>query len=328
METKQRKVSSQPVKKPRTVPSSAGKSGTGSTKDRAKAASVRRTQKSRQRSQQQTVKATADVVYLPPKPFSRNRLILHLATVVAVVLALILGLSIFFKVDASKITVSGAVKYSAWDVAQASQIQDGANLLTFNRAAAAWKIRSALPYVKDVRIGIKLPDTVNIEIVEVEVTYSVRSGDSWWLVSSDGRVIEEATDGAQDKHTKILGVQLSGPKVGAQATALQEAQTATDAEGNLIPVTVTAAEQLSTALDIAGFLERNGIIGETASIDVNDLGSIQLWYGKQYQVELGDSKDLLLKITYLKSALDQYLKTHDSGILDITDPPKVVYMSF
>lgn len=278
---------------------------------------------------EQPVKTTKDVVYLPPKPFSRNRLILHLATVAAVVLALVLGLSVFFKVDAEKITVSGANKYTPWNIAQASGIQDGDNLLTFNRAKAAGKIKKALKYVKDVRIGIKLPDTVHIDIVEVSVTYAVKAENGiWWLVSSDGRVIEKADESKIDTYTKVLGVQLEAPKEGEQAIAYQEPQTATDPDGNLVPITVTAAERLSTALDIMGYLENNSIIGKIASIDVNDLGGLQLWYGKQYQVELGDKKDLSLKIAYLKSALDQYLKTHDSGILDITNPPKVVYMSF
>ena len=44
-------------------------------------------------------KASQEVVYLPPKPFNRNRLLLHLATVTAVVIALLLGVSLFFKVD-------------------------------------------------------------------------------------------------------------------------------------------------------------------------------------------------------------------------------------
>ncbi len=277
---------------------------------------------------EQKVKSTKDIVYLPPKPFSRNRLILHLATVAAVVLALVLGLSVFFKVDAEKITVSGADKYSAWNIAQASGIQDGDNLLIFNRAKAAGMIKETLKYVKDVRIGIKLPDTVYIDIVEVSITYAVKAENgAWWLVSSEGRVIEKADESKIDTYTKVLGVQLDAPKEGEQAAAYQEPQTATDPEGNLVPITVTAAERLSTALDVMGYLEKNGIIGEVASIDVNDLGSLQLWYGKQYQVELGDKKDLSLKIASLKSALDEYLKDHDSGILDITDPPKVVYMS-
>lgn len=278
---------------------------------------------------EQKVKSTKDIVYLPPKPFSRNRLMLHLATVAAVVLALVLGLSVFFKVDSDKITVSGAEKYTAWNIAQASGIQNGDNLLTFNRAKAAGKIKKALKYVKDVRIGIKLPDTVHIDIVEVSVTYAVKAQNGiWWLVSSEGRVIEKADESKIDTYTKVLGVQLEGPKEGEQAVAYQEPQTATDPEGNLVPVTVTAAERLSTALDVMGYLEKNGIIGQVASIDVNDIGGIQLWYGKQYQIELGDKKDLSLKIASLKSALDAYLKDHDSGVLDITDPPKVVYMSF
>lgn len=319
METKQRKKQRPPAQKPQP-----GKASPARNKTEHRAQNPAR----KRENTQKTVKATPDVVYLPPKPFSRNRLILHLATVAAVVLALILGLSIFFKVDAEKIVVSGTDKYTAWDVASNSGIEDGDNLLTFSRAQAAGRIKKALKYVKDVQIGIKLPDTVYIDIVEVEVTYAVRSGDVWWLVSSDGRIIEQGSEAALEKATKILGVQLNAPKEGAQAAALQEPQTATDAEGNLIPVTVTAAERLSTALDIAGFLESNGIIGKAASIDVNDLGGIQLWYGSQYQVELGDRNSLALKISALKSALDQYLKTHDSGILDITDPKQVLYTSF
>ena len=182
--------------------------------------------------------------------------------------------------------------------------------------------------MKDVRIGIKLPDTVYIEIVEVSVTYAVKSVDGqWWLISSEGRVVEKAAD-KLDGYTKILGVQLQNAKAGEQAVAYEEPQTATDAEGQPVPVTVTGADRLRTAIDITGFLERNSILGEVASIDVNDLGSIQLWYGKQFQVMLGDQKDLSLKISSLKSALDQYLQTHDSGMLDIKEPPNVIYTAF
>ena len=50
----------------------------------------------------------ADGVYTPPKPFKRGRFVLHLVTVVAVVFAIILGMSIFFKVE--KVQVSGHMK--------------------------------------------------------------------------------------------------------------------------------------------------------------------------------------------------------------------------
>ena len=90
----------------------------------------------KRKSQEPQRSVSSDVVYLPPKPFQRNRLILQLLTVAAVVIALVLGVSVFFKVDEEKILVSGNSKYTAWDIIQASGIRDGENLLTFSRSSA------------------------------------------------------------------------------------------------------------------------------------------------------------------------------------------------
>lgn len=273
----------------------------------------------------------SDVVYLPAKPFQRNRLILQLAIVVAVVLAFILGFSVFFKVDATKTTVSGCEKYTAADIIQASGIQNGDHLLTFSRAQVAGKIISSLPYVDSVRIGIKIPDTVNIEIVEVKVPYAVKAQDaSWWLISAAGKVIEKAPEGAEVGHTRILGVHLDAPQVGEQAVALETAQPGTDAEGNTVPITVTQAKRLQTALDIIECLEAKRILGKVASLDVNDLADIQLWYGQQYQVKLGGDTQLLYKISCMESVVAQ-MDSYQSGILDISFiiwPDKVGYTPF
>ncbi|MBP3305392.1 MAG: FtsQ-type POTRA domain-containing protein [Oscillospiraceae bacterium] len=267
-----------------------------------------------------------DVVYLAPKPFSRNRLVLHLLTVAAVVIALVLGVSVFFKVG--EIRVSGASQYSEWEILQASGIQKGDNLLTFSRAKAAGKIQTALPFVKKVRIGIKLPDTVNIVIEEVQVTYAVKDASgNWWRISSNGKVIDQVAAGTEGKDTKIIGVLLKSPAVGQQAAALQEASTETDAEGNTVPITVTAEEKLKTAVDITAFLEQSGIIGEAASIDVNNLYDIQLWYGQRFQVKLGGTDQLSYKISCMKAAIGQF-GDYESGVLDISNPDEIYYDPF
>lgn len=274
-------------------------------------------------------RSTPEVVYLPPKPFNRNRLVLRLVTVAAVVVALVLGMSVFFKVE--NIEVAGCGKYTPWDISQASGIQVGDNLLSFGQAKAAGRITTALPYVWKARIGIKLPDTVTIYVEEIEVTYAIKSADdSWWLISSGGKVIEKAAEGAQEGYTKILGVQLADPQISAQAVAKETGSTQTDPMGGTVPVSVTQAKRLKTALDVVTFLEANGIIGKAASVDVNDMGDIQLWYGQQYQVKLGDDSQLSYKISCLKSTV-QTLKDHDSGVLDIsftTRPDKVIYTPF
>lgn len=276
---------------------------------------------------EEPIRVTPEVVYLAPKPFSRNRLILHLATMIAVVLALMLGLSVFFKVE--KIEVSGCEQYTAWQIQQASGIQEGEQLLTFSRARAAGKIIDALPYVKYARIGITLPDTVKIEIVETQVTYALQAEDeSWWLMDSTGKILEQSS---QDSvHTKIYGVALKDPEIGKQAVASEISEPQVDEDGNTVPVTVTGAQRLTAAVDIADFLERYGIIGQAASIDVTDIHSIELWYGTKFQVLLGDSSDLNTKIRDLKSIVDDYAvnRPYESGLLDLSDPEWIEFQPF
>lgn len=272
-----------------------------------------------------TVHLSADVVYLAPKPFNRSRLALHLITVVAVVLAVVLGLSVFFKVEV--VEISGFDKYTVQEIHEASGIKIGDHLLTFGRTKAAGKIIAALPYVKSARIGIKLPNTVKIEIEEVDVTYALKASDgSWWLMSAAGKIVEQVADADNIPHTKVLGVQLQSPKVGEQAIAWQDPTPSTDENGNPIPVTVTAEERLNAVISIAGFLEKHRIIGKMSSIDVNYLMDIQLWYGNQYQILLGTTEDLSKKIELVKYSLASVI--YDEGILDIRDPANIVFNEF
>ena len=292
-------------------------------------------------------KRKSDVIYTQPKVFQRNKFLLRLATVAAVVLALTLGMSIFFKVK-EPIMVAGTEKYSAYDIAQASGIQEGQNLLSLNRAMVAGKIKAKLPYVDTVRVGIKLPDTVNIEITEFEVVYSIQAADSsWWLMSSGGRIVENINIVQADSYTKILGVQIQVPQAGEQAAAYQpepeteptvaeeetqpEETAATEITAPaVVPVTVYASEQLDMALSILQSLESYSILGGVDSVDVTDIYDLQLRYEDRYQVYLGDSSQLQKKIRSMKSAIDQ-LTDYQRGDLDVsftTFPDKVGYTPF
>lgn len=268
-----------------------------------------------------------EVVYVQPGPFNKYRFMLQLVTVVAVVLALLFGMSIFFKVKT--VMVTGNEKYTAWDVREASGIQEGENLLTISEPKISSNIKSKLPYADNVRVGIKLPDTVKIEIVELDVVYAVEATDtSWWLMRSDGGLVEKINSADAERYTKILGVQITDPQVGEQAVAAQPQQT--DENGETLPVTVLASQQLETAISIAQFLESSGIIGGASSVDVTNPANLELWYSDRYQVVLGDSMELGYKIRSMKAAIDQ-MGDYQSGILDVsftTWPEEVGYTPF
>lgn len=260
-----------------------------------------------------------EVVYTAPEPLNRKKFILRLATVAAVVIALFIGCSIFFKVG--KITVSGNLKYDAWTVCEASGIEIGDSLLSFGKAKACGRISEQLPYVKIVRIGVTLPDTVNIYIEELDVVYSVQDEkDNWWLLTSGGRVVEKTSESYAKKCTMLLGFQIQNPVAGENAQAV-EIDPATTPSGEEPPViTITNQDRLDTALTIVYELERRSILGKAASVDVTDMGSIELWYGTDYQVLLGDPGEIEKKIELMHATLQRHEKegSYQSGILDIS----------
>ena len=283
----------------------------------------RRSAKRSQERKKQARSRAPKVVYTQPRPFNANRLLLQLAIVMAVVLAITLGLSVFFKVD--KVMVYGNEAYSAWTIQEASGIEQGEKLLSFGRIRASAKIKAALPYVDTVRIGINLPNTVNIYITEFDVVYAIQSQNgTWWLMTSDGKVVEQSDAGTASGYTKVLGVELDNPAANEQAKAYEEAAaqtSSTEAAGateetqEAIPVTVTASDRLNAALSILAELERNDIVGDIASVDVTNLSEIEMWYGQRYQVEIGDTGRLDEKISNMKQAIAQF-SDYEMGVLD------------
>lgn len=292
----------------------------------AKRAAQRRrsAQHARERKEQEKRRRRRPAVsYTQPRPFHLNTLLLQIAVVLAVVAAITMGLSVFFRVE--NVVVYGNRAYGAWTVQEASGIETGDRLLSLNNARACGKIKTALPYVDTVRIGIKLPDTVNIYIEEFDVAYAIQTGDgTWWLMTSAGKAVEQIDGGTAGSYTKVLGVTLDSPVAGEPVKAVLDTPTAAQPEDGTtapadetIPVTVTGTDRLNAALLILSCLEQNDIVGEVASVDVSSLSNIELWYGQRFQVKLGDTGDMEKKITYMNRAISQ-LNDYEMGVLDVS----------
>ena len=280
---------------------------------------------------------TPAIIYTQPAAFNRNRLIVQLITVTAVVLALVIGLSVFFKVQ--HIYVSGAKVYSESSIIEVCGISKGDNLLTFSHARAAALIQANRPYVREVRFGIKLPDTVNIIVEEDDVVYAIKDQTGqWWLMNSSGRVVEQGNNAKVSNNTQVLGVSLQDPVPNERGVALESAPAAQDdataAEGETVPssvpVTTTGAQRLDAALQILKALEDNDIVGSAASVDVSRIDDIILWYGTRYQVNLGDNSRLEHKIACMNAVIAQ-MSEYQSGVLDCSFtiwPNQVGYTPF
>lgn len=270
-----------------------------------------------------------EVRYTQPKPLRRGKLALQLLSMAAVVMAVMMGLSVFFRVET--VMVSGAENYTPWMIREASGIEEGESLLSIREPRIASRIQNELPYVDEVKVSVTLPGTVNIDIRELQVTYAIQAGDSsWWLISSEGRVVEKTSSAGS--FTRVQGVKLQDPEPLEQAKAWvapaipdpaateapEETAAATEPE-NPAPLEEQqlADERLAALLTVLQELERSRIIGEARIIDVSDAGDIRLEFGQNLVVRLGGSERMSYKIAYMASALEQ-LGENAGGELDLT----------
>lgn len=279
-----------------------------------------------------------EIHWRDPQPFNRRAFFWKLAATLAVALAIFLGFSIFFKVE--RIYVSGTEIYTPETVLEASGISVGENLIGLSKAQKASNILSSLPYVKEVQIGIKLPDTVNISIVELAVTYSIQDSEGrWWLMDSQGKVVEGVNAAEAREHTSVLGILIQDPVPGEVITPVEEKLPSEAEADQTVPnqeesgvtaptesepavtspnaVNGSNTTKLAAMTEILQALEANNLMGEVRSLDLTYLYYITMQYEDRYEVRLGEPSDLTLKIGYMVQAVKE-LPDYQVGVLDLS----------
>ena len=328
MDTKQkRRRSAAPAKRTRSAKAEPGrrrKTGRADTPDRQerqRRIQQRRKVKAANPPRQQRVirpprEEVPKIVYAAPKPMRRGVFAWKLVSMVAVVAAVFLGLSVFFRVDT--ITVAGADKYSPWMIRQASGVATGDALLSIGEARVASRIIDKLPYIDQVKVGVKLPGTVEIQVTELQVTYSIEDENgSWWLISSSGRAIEPVTLEQALGYTRVEGLNIHTPEAGAQVQAIP-GRIIDPGEGTAVEMDQSDADQqLAALIQVLTGLEKHRIIGQIVRIDMTSVTDIRLEYPQLLTVRLGDDQRLDYKIGYLAAAVEK-LEGSLSGELDLT----------
>ena len=227
----------------------------------------------------------------------------RLLVTLAVALAVICSIAIFFKVRT--VEVHGNAVYDSQTVEKASGISKGDNLLAVNKAAAAGKIKASLPYVEQVRVLRRLPDTIVLEVKESDAVFTVRSDAGQnWLMSFSGKLLEAVPTEEAEKHPAIVGFAVKAPETGKQAFSEN-------------------ADALSAALVLLEQLNGTGLAEKTSKVDASKPYDMVLWYTDQYEIRLGGTDQMDYKIKYLLAVLEQ-LTQYQTGTIDLTfDEEKV-----
>lgn len=219
-----------------------------------------------------------------------------LLAVIAVVAALVVGATVFFRVE--EITVTGVQRYTQQQVVEASGAVQGANLFALNKFDMAAQIRRQLPYVEGVNIRRGLPDTLVITVTETGAAAVVGSPDGRWLISRSGKVLEQA--GEETDVMEITGLRAVQPEAGVMMLVQEEDSGKRE---NLLA--------LLQALDGCNMLD------EVASIDLHTASYIMVQLGERFTVKLPGTGDFDYLLGAMNATIEK-LEPYESGTLDLT----------
>lgn len=227
-----------------------------------------------------------------------GRLLRPLSVILAAV-AVVAALTLFFKVE--NITVTGAGRYSAEEIIDASGVEIGDNLILLDRYRVARRIYTSLPYITDVRPKQEFPNTLNIEVTETKALAAIQGGGAYWLISGDGKILEAADGPAASEYLQITGVAAKEPAVSEDLVLPEDA-----------PVSAQRLAELLAVLDEQGVLER------TDSVDCGDPRVLVLQYDGRFRVEMFYDADFAFKIASLVKIVDEKLEPNETGTLLMT----------
>lgn len=101
----------------------------------------------------------------------RLGLLLKLMCASAVVVALTIGATVFFRVE--EIIVAGNSRYTQEEIIAITGIQQGDNLYRINKTVISNELRQSLPYIEGVNIRRNLPNAIVITVNECDAAASI-----------------------------------------------------------------------------------------------------------------------------------------------------------
>ena len=214
----------------------------------------------------------------------------------AVFAAVLAACVVFFRVN--RVSVEGNVRYAEQEIINVSGIQVGDNLVTLPRKQIAEFISTELPYVESVSIRRRLPDGIVIVVEEQVAVATVDSILGRWLISSQGKILEQA---GEQPVMEITGINAQSPHAGANVVVSDEQ---------------TAALEHILALLTA--LEEKNMIAGCRALDCTATASMTLAWDI-YTIKLPRGGDYPYMLRLIEGALsNEKMPQGVPGIFDLT----------
>lgn len=224
-----------------------------------------------------------------------------LLSVLLIAAAILAGCVVFFRVD--EVIVVGQSRYTQEEIVAASGVEQGDNLFLINKIQLVEQVLTRLPYVDELTISRKLPDTLVLTVTECVPVAVIQANGAYWLMDAKCKLLEQGDISLAQGQAQILGLTPLGPTVGVGLAAEEE-------------------QKLSSLRALLQALNAEQMMGSVKSfIDLTADNEIRFSYGENLTVVFPMITDEFDKYVYrLKLTLWEMddRATARSGTLDLT----------
>ena len=137
--------------------------------------------------------------------------------------AVLAGCVAFFRVN--QVIVNGNSRYTAEEIVEASSVHTGDNLFLVNKPKTARALMRKLPYVENVSVVRRLPDTLELRVTESAAVRPsrLRGAGGWWMPEAAAGQGDASLQGTLPQ---ILGLTPIAPGLGSRIAVDQETEEA------------------------------------------------------------------------------------------------------
>ena len=146
--------------------------------------------------------------------------------------AILAGCIVFFRVDV--VVVDGNVRYTSEEIIGVAGVERGDNLFSLNKFNMQKNIRRELPYVSEVQIIRRLPDTLLITVSESAAVAAIQKDGEWWLLDAQCKLLERGDAALAQGRAEVRGISPLAPDVGTQLAVAQEERAKLDSLSQLL----------------------------------------------------------------------------------------------
>ena len=213
------------------------------------------------------------------------------------VAAAVVGIGSFFKI--SDIQVTGNVIYSSKEILDVATIELGDNLFLINKRNIEESILENRNFVDTVTVSRKLPDTVEINILESQLLASVEANGTYFVINRKCQILSKTDADDAARHIRITGIEPLSPRVGEQ-----------------LKLGVAEAAKEDYLADVMEMMLIKEMYSYVSYIDVSNISSLKFNYRDNLVIDLGKHEELERKFDMLERILAD-LAENDRGTISL-----------